>query len=259
MYDSETNPIFQANAPHWRHSSFRLDGWTDTITGFMYEARKQRVLLLKNTPYHWHATVNWEQNQSPAEIASTWKTFARTMSRYGVIGYRVIEITTDGTGNPLNRVHYHILIKSNQTKAELERVIDKAARATKIPYHKQVEQPRNQYAIITYILKINDTPLLFAKGMPFRKIATIGKFWATSKTDTWRQVQEQERVIGEAFERIEIRRLYNHLKGMLPANELRRWIGLNANEPHIAQWASKVNERYLTTLEGQWNDTSPPH
>ncbi len=265
MYYSDYEPLFQSNPLDYKPSPFKLKSWTETIAGYINEASKERTLLIRNSqlqghPYRWAVGINFEIDQTPKEISDTWAKVRRKLKAAGVVAYRILEITTDGDGQPMNRVHYHMIVKSHHTKADLERAIDGSIPAG-IPYHKHVERIKNEHGYIPYIVKAKiggfnkqgrwvsdkyaDERILFRAKLGIKKLATVGDFFVKSKAAIWTEIKDQERRIGENLERPEIARLVKYIYEVYfcrqePLDDIRRSIGLHADDEGIRRWAAKI-------------------
>ena len=231
MYYSDYEPLFQSNPLEYKQSPFKLKVGPKRLSGYINEASKERTILIRNPrlqghPYRWAVGINFEIDQTPKEISDTWAKVRRKLKAAGVVAYRILEITTDGDGQPMNRVHYHMIVKSHHTKADLERAIDGSIPAG-IPYHKQVEPIKNEQGYIPYILKAKiggfnkqgrwmsdkyaNERILFRAKLGIKKLATVGDFFVKSKAAIWTDIKEQERRIGENLKRPEIARLVNYI------------------------------------------------
>jgi hypothetical protein len=204
--------------------------------------------------------INFEIDQSPKEISETWAKVRRKLQAAGIVAYRILEITTDGNGRPMNRVHYHLLVKSDHTKADLERAIDTSIPAG-LPFHKHVKPIKNPWGYICYILKAKvggfnkqgrrvadkwaDERIMFRSKLGIKKVATVGKFFVKSKAALWNDIKEQERTIGDNLARPEIAGLvdflYNNYFGrQIDRKDIERRVGLHADGEPIQRWAAKV-------------------
>jgi hypothetical protein len=275
MYNSDYERLFQSDPLEYRQSSFKPKGWTDTVVSYLNEAKKEATLLVRNRKlqghrYRWDVGINFEVEQTPKQITDTWAKVRRKLKAAGVVAYRIIEITTDGNGHPTNRVHYHLIVKSEHTKADLERAIDQSI-PERIPFHKHVKPIENEWGYILYILKakvegwnkqgrwVKDLyaaeRLMFRPKLGIRKVATVGNFWANkSKATIWTEIKNQERLIAENLQRPEIARLVKYIYEIYfgrkePLKDIQRSIGLHADDEGIRQWAEKV----ATRTAGQFN------
>lgn len=222
-----------------------------------------RNKTLQRHPYRWEATVNFEVDQTPKEISETWAKVRRKLQAAGVVAYRISEITTDGFGRPLNRVHYHLLVKSDHTRADLERAIDGSIPAG-VRFHRHVRPIKNEWGYICYILKAKvggfnkqgrwvadkwaDERIMFRSKLGIKKVGTVGKFFVKSKAAIWANIKEQERRIGDNLQRPEIAGLvdylYNKFFGrQIARKDIERSVGLHADGEPIKQWAAKVEAK----------------
>ena len=175
MYYSDYEPLFQSNPDEYKQSSFKLKGWTETVAGYLNEAKKEsnppapKSKTSRSSVPLGMSGINFEIEQTPKEITDTWAKVRRKLKAAGVVAYRILEITTDGNGQPMNRVHYHLIVKSDHTKADLERAIDQSIPAG-IPYHKHVKPIKNEWGYICYILKAKVGGLEQARAMGERQV-----------------------------------------------------------------------------------------
>ena len=269
MYCSNPEPLSQSDPLEYKRTSFKPKGWTDTVASYLNEAKKEATLLLRNRqlqghPYRWDVGLNFEIDQTPKQIADTWAKVRRKLNQAGIVGYRILEITTDGNGRPMNRVHYHMLVKSQHSQADLERAVDQSI-PERIPYHKHVKPIENEWGYILYIVKAKvegydrrgrwvkdlyaDQRIMFRPKLGIKKVATVGKFWANKpKAKVWAEIKDQERRIGENLQRPEVARLiefiYKDFFGRQVARkDIERSIGLHADDEGIRRWAEKVAAR----------------
>jgi hypothetical protein len=266
-YYSNHDPLFQSDPLEYRQSSFKPKGWTDTVASFLNEAKDEATLLLHNRQlqgyrYRWDVGINFEIDQTAKEISDTWAKVSRKLNLADVVAYRILEITTDGNEHPLNRVHYHLLVKSDHTQADLEQIIDQSI-PTGIPYHKHVKPIDNEWGFILYILKARvegwnkagrwvkdkyaDERILFCPKLGIKKVATVGKFWANkSKATIWSEIKDKQGRIGENLQRPEVARLVKFIHEdffgrQIARKEIERSIGLHADVEGIRQWAERVS------------------
>ncbi len=267
MYGSNHESLFQSDPLKYRQSSFKPKGWTDTVESFLNEAKKEATLLLRNRQlqghrYRWDVGINFEIDQTAKEISETWAKVGRKLNLAGVVAYRILEITTDGNGCPTNRVHYHLIVKSDHTKADLEQIIDQTI-PTGIPYHKHVKPIDNEWGFILYILKARvegwnkagrwvkdkyaDERILFRPNLNIKKVAKVGEFWANkSKATIWSEIKDKQGRIGENLQRPEVARLVKFIHEdffgrQIARKEIERSIGLHADVEGIRQWAGRVS------------------
>ena len=265
MYYSDYEPLFQSNPDEYRQSSFKPKGWTDTVVSYLNEAKKEATLLVRNRKlqghrYRWDVGINFEVEQTPKQITDTWAKVRRKLKAAGVVAYRIIELTTDGNGHPTNRVHYHLIVKSEHTQPDLERAIDQSI-PEGIPFHKHVKPIENEWGFILYILKAKiegwnkkgrwvkdlyaDQRIMFRPKLGIKKVATVGNFFVKSKAAIWTEIKNQERLIAENLQRPEIARLVKyihevHFARQEPLKDTQRSIGLHADDEGIRQWAEKL-------------------
>ncbi len=253
--------IFQQKPIHSKPSQFRPKGWTDTVLGYINEAKQLTLCILSDRdlmgrPYAWAVHINISMDLTPDQHADLWATTCLRLRRKGVVALWVRE------PNKANRVHYHLIIKSDIGKRELERVVEEAMPPRKeVKWRKRVERIKNQWYYPHYITKakvartingkrIEDfyakKRLLFKTNLDFKKCGTIGDFWKPGKTKKtlWQEIKDREKRIGEGLKDWRIRRLAKHVYEMfggdVPLKELERSFGYWSGEPAVWQWADRL-------------------
>lgn len=270
VYSSDLKyKIWQDNPVYRRPSQYKPKGWTDSIEGYIHEARKLTTLILRNRklagePYTWFGTIVVEAVLPPKDVAALWTRAARSMREAGIVALWVREPSKQ------NKVHYHLLLRSRHTEAKLRDIV-KAA----MP-QKQVGQKRagwhmnlkpvtdDEWWLAHYITKakiagrLNGRPvsdlyakkrLLFVSGLPFNKVGEIGAFWVKPKTKMWDDVKATEKKIAEGLEMPNVGRLaeYVHefLGGYVPLEKIRRSFGSQADGVAVNTWIEGL-------LAGEW-------
>ncbi len=154
MYCSAAVPkIFQEEPLEWRPSSFTLKSWTDTIAGYLYEAKKLSMCLWHNRrlmqdEYTWEVTINFEKELSPVDINDRWTKITRKLRESGIVALWVREPSRD------NRCHHHLLLKNQITETELRRIVRESLPSrSELPTHTHIERIRNQWKYVWYITK----------------------------------------------------------------------------------------------------------
>jgi hypothetical protein len=134
-----------------------------------------------------------------------------------------------------NKVHYHLILRNKISRKELEKSI-RAALPQKQPgqkragWHKSIRLVNYDWQLAHYVTKAKITGyikgqrvadyyarkrLLFVTGLPFHKVGVIGNFWVKSKTKMWQDVVDVEKRIGAGLDKPNVRRLAQHVHGML--------------------------------------------
>jgi len=264
MYSSSLDPIFQDEPECFtkfrnRKGQPAPNGFTESISSYIKEAGKELTLLIRNRelqkhPYRWEVTINLEKILCPKDVRTAWAKMSRKLNRSGVVAYRIAEPTKS------NKVHFHLLVKSNHTDAELKRIV--AAATDGIDCHTHLSLIEDEFRYIAYMLKarigvvvggrlIKDyhatKRLLFQSKTGIRKVGTVGKFWVQPKAKIWESIRKKKQQLGEAIAPSEIKGLIQYLYAdffgkTIPKKDLERQIGLNADEPAIKEWAAKVKK-----------------
>jgi hypothetical protein len=264
MYSSRRTPLFQKQPEYFtryrnRQGKPAPKGFTESIQSYVKEAGKELTLLLRNRelqehPYRWAATINLEKALSPKDINTTWARIARKLKRSGVVAYRIAE------PSKANKVHFHLLVKSSHTEAELKRIV--AAATDGIDCRTHVSPIEDEFRYVAYILKArievvvggklvkdyhSPKRLLFQSKTGIRKVGTVGKFWVQPKAKIWESIRQQQQQLGEAVASPEMKCLIQYLYAdffgkTIPKKQLERQIGLNVEEPAIKEWAAEVQK-----------------
>lgn len=199
LYDSaDDDKIFQTNPLYSRPSLYQPKGWTDTTLGYIREAKQWAMCVLRNRrlmkrPYTWAVHLNLNEEFPLDQVSPMWKKVARKLDDKGIVCLWVRE------PNRRNKVHYHIIVKSEISKADLQRVIEEAMPPRSVvKWRKRIEPIINEWRLCHYVFKakvrgrnrkgvwVEDLyagkRLLFKPNMPFRKVGTIGDFWDGNKS-----------------------------------------------------------------------------
>jgi hypothetical protein len=260
--------IFQRQTVRSKPSLFKPKGWTDSLESYINEAGKLRTLILRNRrlagqPYTWHVTINVESVQTPAEIKTLWDRACRSLRDSGIVALWVREPTKS------NKVHYHLILRTQITRKELEKVI-KAAMPKKQPgqkragWHKSIKPVTDDWQLAHYVTKakiagsvrgrrVDDyyasKRLLFVSGLPFNKVGMVGDFWVKPKGKMWDDVKAVEKKIAEGLAKPNVRRLakyaYDLIGGYFKLKDIERSIGAAAGEPEVRGWIESL-------LHGEW-------
>jgi hypothetical protein len=263
LYDSaDDGKIYQTNPEYSKPSQHKPKGWTDTVLGYINEAKQWAMCVLRNRklmkrPYTWAVHINLNEEYPPGQISPMWKKVARKLEDRGIVALWVRE------PNRLNKLHYHIIVKNHISKADLKKAIDDAMPPRSlVKWRKRVEPIINEWRLCHYIFKakvkghnkkgvlVNDLyrvkRLLFKANMPFRKVGTIGGFWeqGKSKTKMWNDIKAIEEQIGKGLEKPNVKRLceYVHdlLGGDIPLKDIQRSYGLHADGTAVQDWIESL-------------------
>jgi len=268
MYGSKSVPeIFQRKPEFFKPSQFKLKSWTDTIAGYQHEANKLTTCILKNRKllgrsYRWFVTIYIWDVMPPKEAAALWTKVCRNLRRQGIVALWVREPTKK------NKVHYHLLVSSQQTEQQLLAAIEAAMPPRKtVGWHKSIDPVDDRWWLAFYITKAkirgyykgNLVPdkyatkrLLFTPGTNLKKHGTIGKFWLKSTKALWKEVQEKEKKIAEGLADERVRKLAKHvhelINGYYPLKTIERNFGYSAQSAAVQDWIAALEEEEPFTL-----------
>lgn len=224
--------IFQTKPTFHKPSQFKAKGWTDTVEGYINEAKKLTMCLLRNRrnmkrPYTWTVHLNINEVISPAEVSATWSSFCRNFRRRGMVCLWVRE------PNKLNKVHYHLVIKNITTRHDLEDAIEASMPPrSQVKWRKKIEPIQNEWRYLHYITKAKIAGRvkgkmvadmhrrkrrLFKPKLGIGKYGTVGKFWegGKSKKKLWAEIQAVEKKIAEGLANPDVVKLVDHVAGMV--------------------------------------------
>lgn len=274
----QTTLIYQKKPPLSKPSMFTAKSWTDTVEGYVNEARKLTTCIRHNRklmgrPYTWLVTIYIWPLLSPAEITALWTAACRKLRAKGIVALWVREPTKS------NKCHYHLLVSSPIDKSSLIAAIEQALPQRKtIGWHKRVQQVDDEWWLARYLTKakvscrVNGVHvedkyarkrLLFQPGLNMKKYGTIGKFWVTSKKAIWQTVRDREQRIAAGLADWRIKRLASHahqlVLGYVPLRTIERSFGYYAKSPHIQSWAERlygltINSDHVTIVTGDKNE-----
>jgi len=258
---SSVHILYQTEPSYCEKSAHKLKGWTETLLGYFNEAEKLVQLLLRNRalmnrPYTWEVSINVEAVLSPAEITALWKKVCRKMEANGIVALWVREPSRS------NHCNYHLLVKNELTKKELEDAIESAMPDRgDIPWHKQVQPIKSQFQYVRYITKAKtkafikgkfildryaDKRLLFQANLGLRKVGTIGKFWEKPKKQMWDEIRSIEKRIGDALENPDLRRLARHIHDLfgqdLPLKKIERSFAERAGDQDVQEMLRNLRD-----------------
>ncbi len=185
---SLTTKLYQEKPAYSKPSHHKPKGWTDSILGYLREAKQWAKCLFRNRrqmerPYTWAVHINLNEHVPVETISPLWAKVKRKLVERGVVAFWAIE------ANRLNKLHFHLIIKSNISEAALKKAIDESMPSRKaVKWRKRVEPIRNELRLCYYVVKamiggynkqgvwLNDLHgqkrLLFHPNMPFKKVGT---------------------------------------------------------------------------------------
>jgi hypothetical protein len=221
-------------------------GWrskTESIESFRKNAKREyRRLKLNGTIPNHIVQLNYLIELPKKKIQELWKKLSRRLRLKGIVGIAAMEITKDSRQQrPVNRVHYHIVIKDHsRTQTELKELItifclremdSNDFKINVFPFDDNPDGGWNGY--IGYFVELrsnNGENILFRSGLWLRKYYTIGKWW-TYSNGTERKLSDID---------TEIQR-YAATRRRL--EELEQSIIININD--VANWTQRANYRKL--------------
>lgn len=253
--------LFQKKPLFRKASQYRPKSWTDTVEGYLNEAKRLTSCILSNQRlmgrrYSWAVHINISDELSPDRHTRLWATACLKLRRRGATALWVRE------PNKANRVHYHLIIKSTISKKALEQAIEESMPDRNlVRWRKRVEPIKNHWHLAHYITKakvgktidgkvVQDVygkkRLLFKANLNMKKYGIIGQFWepGVSKKKLWQQVIDRERRISEGLEDVRIQRLARHVHWMLDGywslKHIERSFGYWHDEPVVQEWANRL-------------------
>jgi hypothetical protein len=255
MYSSILPLIFLEHPEDWRPSSFNLKGWTDTVEGYINEAQKLAACILRNRKlmrrdYAWAVSINIEKELEPKDIRTTWSKVCRKLNQSGIIALWVREPSLS------NHCNYHLLVKSEQSEAEVKEAI-RWAMPNGLPYHSQVKPIENQIMYPRYILKARtqgdeskdrwrNKRLLFTPKFGLTKYGTIGKFWEEPKAKLWKVIKHEEEELADGLNHPGVKNLAKYVHELfnrtISVKELERRFAWQTENPAIQQWITQVEK-----------------
>lgn len=259
---ADDGKIYQTNPTFSKPSQFEPKGWTDTVLGYIREAKQWAMCVLRNRrlmkrAYTWAVHINLNEEVPPDQIAPMWEKTCRKLNDRGIVCLWVRE------PNRLNKLHYHIIVKNPISKADLKKAIDEAMPSRKVvKWRKRVEAIINEWRLCHYVFKakvkgrnkqgvlVDDLyrskRLLFKANMPFKKVGTVGDFWeqGKNKKKLWDEIKAIEKRIADGLDKPNMTMLVKHVYELigdtLPLNEIKRSLGYWANEPAIQDWIDNL-------------------
>ncbi len=271
MYCSIPDNKIYRTKPLWsKPSNFKLKSWTETVEGYLNEAKKLTACLLHNRklarqPYTWFITIYVDVEMTPKAANDWWKKAARNLQRNGVVALWVREPTRS------NKVHYHLILRSWRSKQDITRIIEESLPSRKLGrWHKNIKPvEKSDWRLLHYISKAKTAGetksgkyvkdlyrrkrLLFKPGLGIRKHGTIGAFWVKGKEAIWNDIKAKEKRIAEGLEQPNVKRLAQHayefVGGAVSLRKIERSFGYYWDSPSTQNWIEQVF--------GHENRTSP--
>ena len=199
--------IYKTNPPITNNSNFPKGTWTDTIDGYIYEAKKLTYCLLENKklagkPYTFFVTINFHQALTLKKINAfyneNWIANCEKLKKKGLIACWIIE------GSKENKIHFHLVVLSNHTHKELAKIFEDCLpiRKSNGGWHKKIEHIKeNDFRLLHYFTKgkltgktkkgrevddlYKNKRILFKKRLGIKKLGSIGEFWFHSREKIW--------------------------------------------------------------------------
>jgi hypothetical protein len=193
---------------------------------------------------------------SPKEAAALWGKVCTALRRKGIVALWVREPTRK------NKIHYHLLVSSRQSKAELETTIIAAMPSRKeTPWHKNIKPVDDRWWLAYYITKAKKSGmfrgkvvpdkymtkrLLFKPNTKLHKHGEIGKFWLKPTKALWKSIQEREAKIEKGLADGRVGRLARYafelINGEVPLKTIERNFGYFADTAGIQDWLAVISD-----------------
>jgi hypothetical protein len=259
---ADDNNLFQANPTFRKPSQFKAKGWTDTVEGYLNEAKQWAMCINRNRalmkrPYTWAVHLNLNEEVAPDYVASMWNKVKRKLKDRGIVCLWVREV------NRLNKIHYHLIVKNHISETALKHAIEHAMPPrSEVKWRKRVEPIKSQWHLAHYVVKAKiagesktgkfvkdlyrSKRLLFRPHLGFRKAGTIGEFWeqGKNKTKIWKDIQAREKRIGEGLEDPDVRKLVTHVADMMgdgvKRSRIERSFGYSAHSKPVQEWINSL-------------------
>jgi hypothetical protein len=258
---AEDGRIYQKRPVLSRPSLHQPKGWTETVEGYLNEAKKLSLCIRRNRkamkrPYTWAVHINLNQDVPPKQVADDWTDTCRKLRRRGIVALWVRE------PNKANKVHYHLIVKNPMSMKELRWAIEGAMPPrSKVKWRLRVEPIRKEWQYVHYITKakiggyINGTRvedrhrakrLLFKPHLKFKKYGVIGDFWegGKNKDKLWEEIAGIEQKIREGLERPNVRRLARHIHEYLgetvSLGQIERSVGYWSDGDAVQGWIDRL-------------------
>lgn len=259
----QKRPVFR------KPSQFRPKGWTETVEGYLSEARQlartlidNRRLMGRTYSCSWHLTINVEVSQTPEQITDLWVKACRNLRRKGLVALWVREPTRNG------HVHYHLVVKSRTGQRDVRRIVRESmpelgvttpTGRRRLGWHMKLQPVTNDWQLVHYVakakiagyingVKVDDyyknKRLLFSPNLDLKKYGTIGEFWERPKAALWQDVRDKEKKIAEGLTDPDVRRPAEHVHrligGYYPLRDIERNYGYYADDPVIQNWIKRA-------------------
>ena len=218
-HNPDDEHLYQTNPwpkdPDWLKEKHINYSATSSLESYPNWARKEAFCLLHNGRRpNFILQLNLQRPYFRADIPNLKKEldslFAYLRRKKKIVAYAVIETTRNEykTG-PSDKVHIHFLIDTELAEGELKNLFHRACKSAKYtPDDYRISKVKSiagisdneyKYRICNYIVKdgFPDKIILFKRGLGFRKIRTIGKFWVdsagrpTTKEKIWSQASQK--------------------------------------------------------------------
>lgn len=143
--------IYQSRPKQKTPSTFRAKGWTESVDGYIREAKKLTMCLIRNRqfmdhPYPWAVHLNINVVLTPAEIRSVWSKSCRNFKKHN------LDLMWVREANRFNKVHYHMIVKNDISRGELERIIEVSMPSRSVlRWRKKIETIDNEWRYCHYI------------------------------------------------------------------------------------------------------------
>lgn len=246
--------LFQTDPPYSRPSRHKPKGWTETVAGYIREAKKLKTQILLNErlagqPYTWHLTIAFETVLSPSEVKAHRTAAFEALGRIGVVAVWVMEVSRQ------NHVHFHLVLRNRTSEAALRRAVENAMPSREVvPWHAHPKRikPGGSWQLAHYVTKakiagfVDGRPVadryrrkrvLFRPKLGLQKTGKIGPFWVRSKKALWQAVRDKEQRIAVGLDRPHVRdlarRVHEMLDGTVAVNRLERSFGYHAGSEAV--------------------------
>lgn len=181
------------------------DGWTTSIEGYIYEAKKLSTVLIRNPKASWFVTIYIHPVLTAAQHKAMFARATRVL-RKRITAFWIREIL------PSDKLHYHFLIREEVSKSAVASIFEAAMPTRKIlKWHKKilpVLTRGDHNRISRYITKAKVTGKvrgrvvsdkyrnkrhLFLPRSGLNKHGTVGSYWRVKPSDVWKGVVENAR------------------------------------------------------------------
>ena len=179
--------------------------WKHSIESYQRAARREYHLLLANHRQANHEIIiNYLNEFFVAILLEQFSRIKEYLKQHAITAYHVAEITTDGFGHPVNRIHYHFLVDWHDSEHRLKTIFKDACqhaglklgtdfRIVHCPIHdRQTFEHKAKY-ILKYDNYANQA-ILFGLRIEINKIGKIGHWFINadgtkiSKEKMWKSI-----------------------------------------------------------------------